>query len=104
MFIGVDTAVLVTMSSLAILVVGFLSLYRICKPFNFFKAVMFIVCVSICISLVILFYDVFKYVEISYTEVLFLIIVCQAAYPLSIGLNRLFDLSKNVGDISNSDE
>lgn len=104
MFTGIDTAVLVTLSSLAILVVGFLSLYRMCKPFNFFKAVMYVICVVACIMLVWLFYDVFKYVHISYQDLLFLIIVCQASYPLSIGLHRLFALSSNVGDSMDSTE
>lgn len=98
MFTGIDTAVLVTMCSLAILVVGFSALYRMCKPFNFFKSVMFVICAGICITCVLLFFDVFKYVKISYPDVLFLIIVCQACYPLSISLHRLFELSRNVGD------
>ena len=98
MFTGIDTAVLVTLSSLAILVVGFLSLYRMCKPFNFFKSVMYVICVIACVMLVMLFYDVFKYVKIAYTDILFLIIVCQASYPLSVGLHRLFALSSNVGE------
>jgi len=101
MFTGIDTAVLVTLCSLAILVVGFLSLYRMCKPFNFFKSVMYVVMVCVCLAAVTLFYDVFKYVKIAYTDALFLIIVCQASYPLSVSLHRLFALSKAPDDNSN---
>ena len=96
MFTGIDTGVLVTMCSLAILTAGFISLARMCKPFNFLKTVMYVVCLSICISCVIALFDLFKYVALSYTDILFLIIVCQACLPVSIALHKLFDLSNHV--------
>ena len=77
-FTGIRTEVLVTMASLAIIVVGFIALFRMCRPFNWFKSMMYIICLSICITCIVCIPELFRYVSISYTDVLFLIVVCQA--------------------------
>ncbi len=92
-FTGIRTEVLVTMASLAIIVVGFIALFRMCRPFNWFKSMMYIICLSICITCIVCIPELFRYVSISYTDVLFLIVVCQASYPLYVILNKIFDLS-----------
>jgi len=96
MFVPITTAQLVTMASIGIIVAGFIALYKMCKPFNLFKSVMFIVCAIICITCVSLLFDVFKYVTISFTDTLFLIAVCQACLPLHGALTRLFDWSSTI--------
>ncbi len=96
MFVGISTEVLVTMSSLALLCVGFMALFHMCKPFNWFKSIMYVACLALTITAVVVLYDVFKYVHLSYHDILFLIVVCQASYPVYFVLNKLFDLpSKN---------
>ena len=92
MFTGISTEVLVTMASLAILAIGFLALFKMCKPFNWFKTIMYFACLALTITAVVVLYDLFKYVPLAYPEILFLIIVCQAAYPLYYVLGRLFEL------------
>lgn len=92
MFVPISTDLLVTMSSLAVVTTGFIALFAMCKPFNFFKSIMYIVCLGICITCVILFYDIFKYISIPYTHRLFLIIVCFSSYLVYGVLNRLFDV------------
>jgi len=96
MFTGITTEVLVTMASIAIVTIGFIALFKQCKPFNWFKSVMFITFAIICIICVWLFYDIFKYVPISKTDLLFLIVVCQAAYPLYVALNNIFESSSRT--------
>ncbi|MBE5741125.1 MAG: HAD family hydrolase [Clostridiales bacterium] len=96
MFTGITTEVLVTMSSIGIIVVGFIALFRMCKPFNWFKSIMYVACAGICIACVIGLFDLFKYVPISYYDTLFLIVVCQASYPVYMVLNKLFELSSNT--------
>lgn len=91
-FTGIRTEVLVTMASIAIIAVGFIALFRMCRPFNWFKSMMYIICLSICIVCVTCIPELFRYVPISYTDTLFLIIVCQAAYPLYVILNKIFNL------------
>ncbi|MBE7076554.1 MAG: HAD family hydrolase [Clostridiales bacterium] len=92
-FTGISTEVLVTMCSFAILSMGFIALFKMCQPFNWFKSILFLACLGITITCLFLFFDVFKYVEIAYSEKLFLIIVCQSAYPLYVVLNKLFDFT-----------
>ena len=91
-FTGIRTEVLVTMASIAIIAVGFIALFRMCCPFNWFKSMMYIICLTICIVCVSCIPELFRYVPISYTDTLFLIIVCQAAYPLYVILNIIFNL------------
>jgi len=99
MFVPITTDVLVTMSSLGVVTTGFIALFSMCKPFNLFKSIMYITCLGICIAAVIVLYDIFKYVPISYTDKLFLIIVCFSSYLLYQVLSKLFAmLSKSSTD------
>ena len=50
MFVGISTEVLVTMCSLAIIIVGFMSLFKMCQPFNLFKSIMYIGCGSFLLT------------------------------------------------------
>ena len=96
MFTGISTELLVTMSSIAIVAVGFMALFRMCKPFNWFKSIMYIACLAICITCVIFLHDLFRYVAIPYTDLLFLIIVIESAFPVYLTFNYLADLSKHI--------
>jgi cation-transporting ATPase E len=44
MFVPISTDLLVTLSSLAVVITGFVALFAMCKPFNFFKSIMYIAC------------------------------------------------------------
>lgn len=90
---GISTEVLVTMSSLAIIAVGFIALFKMCKPFNWFKSLMYIACLAVAITLVLVWPTLFKYVDIAYIDMLFLIIVCFSSFPLYTILNKLFELT-----------
>lgn len=92
MFTGISTEVLVTLSSLALLVIGFMVLFKMCKPFNWFKTLMYFACLGLTITAVVVLYDLFKYVPLPYPDVLFLIIVCQTSYPIYFVLNKLAEL------------
>ncbi len=103
MFIPITTDVLVTMSSLAVVVTGFVALFSMCKPFNLFKSIMYVTCLGICIAAVAILYDLFKYVPLSYTDKLFLIIVCFGSYMLYQILTKLFAaIGKSATDTEDS--
>lgn len=102
MFTGVTSEVVVTMSSIAITAVGFIALYRMCKPFNWFKSVMYIACMSICITLVLTIPELFKYVALTKTDIMFLIIVIYSAYPIYLLFLKLFDLPNRSTQNQNS--
>lgn len=103
-FTGIRTEVLVTMASLAIIVVGFIALFRMCRPFNWFKSMMYIICLSICITCIVCIPELFRYVSISYTDTLFLLVVCQASYPLYVILNKIFDLSNKSEHVEQAEK
>lgn len=102
MFTGVTSEVVVTMSSIAITAVGFIALFRMCKPFNWFKSVMYIACMSICITLVLTIPELFKYVALTKTDIMFLIIVIYSAYPIYLLFLKLFDLPNRSNQNQNS--
>jgi cation-transporting ATPase E len=101
MFMPISTEVLVTMSSIAVIVTGFVALFNMCKPWNLFKAVMFITCLTIATCCIVLLPTLFKYVSISYTETLFLIIVCFASAFLYNILTKLFAMTNNTSEETN---
>jgi len=98
MFIPITTNVLVTMSSIAVIVTGFIALFHMCKPWTLFKAIMFMGCMAIATTCVVLLPTLFKYVSISYTDTLFLIIVCFSSYVIYQMLTKLINYSnkKNI--------
>ena len=98
---GISTEVLVTMSSISIVAVGFVALFSMCKPFNWFKSLMYITSLTICILAIYLYPEVFKYVPVSYVDTLFMIIACYTSYPLYVATNKLFELTNKS---SNSNE
>ena len=102
MFTGVTSEVVVTMSSIAITAVGFIALFRMCKSFNWFKSVMYIACMSICITLVLTIPELFKYVALTKTDIMFLIIVIYSAYPIYLLFLKLFDLPNRSNQSQNS--
>ena len=105
MFVPITTNVLVTMSSLAVVVTGFIALFSMCKPFNLFKSIMYITCLGLCIAAVVVLYDLFKYVPLAYTDKLFLIIVCFSSYLLYQILTKLFrTVSKTATDTEDSED
>lgn len=90
MFTNISPETMVTMASITIIVVGFIALYKICKPFNLFKTIMYLTCIGISIACVSCLYSLFKYTSLTFNEVLFVIVVCQASYTLHLVLSRIF--------------
>ncbi len=95
-FTGIESPELVTMISFAVITVGLIALYDICKPFNWFKALLFLVCLSLIIVAIWLFYDVFRYTALTYEQILFLIIVCESSYPVYLCLKKVASLGKLI--------
>jgi uncharacterized membrane protein YfcA len=91
MFVPITTDVLVTMSSLAVIISGFIALFNMCRPWNIFKATIYVVCLAICICCVMLVPTLFKYVPISNIDVMFLIIVCLSSYLFYQILTKIFE-------------
>ncbi|MCQ2565019.1 MAG: hypothetical protein MJ152_04105, partial [Clostridia bacterium] len=59
-------------------------LFKMCKPFNWFKSFMYITSIGICVACCVLLPTVFKYVALSTTDILYLIVVCETSYPIYV--------------------
>lgn len=99
---------------LALTFAGLVMLYQICRPFNTLRATLFIVCASLAIvivcvphlgNLVILKSDVASWdsVKFNLQQILLLVIVVQAAFPVSSFLIRIFNLMSPVEEDEKQD-
>ena len=90
-FTGIKTDPMITMASIAVIIVGFIALYHMCRPFNWLKSLMYIFFLVISAIAVTFFSSFFGYVELSHSCLMYLIIICQASYPVYFVLNRLLE-------------
>ncbi len=92
---GISTEILVTLSSLAILAVGFIALFNMCRPFNWFKSIMYVSFLSLSVAAIALiftmpqFTNMFKYVHFGNVNLMFLIIVCETSFFLYYVLDKV---------------
>ncbi len=90
-FTGIKTDPMITMASIAVIIVGFIALYHMCRPFNWLKSLMYVFFLVISAIAVTFFSSFFGYVELSHSCLMYLIIICQASYPVYFVLNRLLE-------------
>jgi cation-transporting ATPase E len=83
---------------------GLVMLFRICQPFNVFKTVLFVFVTCLCLTVVSLpvlgniVFDGWASVQFNLPQTLLLIIIVQAALPISAALIRFFDLFNPVDE------
>lgn len=72
-----------TMASLALTLVGFVVLYRLCKPIDVFRGIMFAACVTLFVLILSLGGGTFfEYVQLSLQNVLFIICCVLVSSPI----------------------
>ena len=77
---------------------GLVMLFRICQPFNVFKTVLFVFVAALCIVVISIpvlgniVFDGWSSVSFALPQTLLLVIIVQAALPVSSILIRFFDL------------
>ncbi len=101
---------------LALTFAGVVMLYQICRPFNPLRATLFAVCAALSILVVsvphlgnifIMKSDVganWSAVQFTLPQILLLIIIVQAAFPVSSFLIKAFDMMNPVEDDEKKDE
>ncbi|MBQ8320363.1 MAG: HAD-IC family P-type ATPase [Clostridia bacterium] len=95
---GDSTAEYHALMMLTLTFTGLVMLFRICQPFNVFKTVLFVFVAALCILVISvpvlgnIVFDGWSAVSFSLPQILLLIIVIQAALPISSLLIRFFDL------------
>ena len=73
-------------------------LYRICQPFNVLRTILFVCTLGLCILVISvpvlggIVFDNWAAVEFSLSQKLIMIIIVQAAFPISGFLIKAFDL------------
>ncbi len=92
-FFGISDQVLTTMASLILVSVGFVILFKVCKPFTVWKGIMYSIVIIIAITAVTLFSSVFNYVtyELKFQEILYMIVITFVSYPLYSILVKAFE-------------
>ena len=83
---------------------GLVMLYRICQPFNVIRAILFISMAVLCATVVSvpflgeIVFTGWESVQFSMQQILLVIIIVQAAFPLSGALIKFFDLINPADD------
>ncbi len=95
---GVETLEYQGLMMIALTFCGLVMLYRICQPFNALRAVLFVVAAAMCfivVSAPILGNFVFEgweLVNFSLPQILLIVIIVQASFPISGFLIKAFDM------------
>lgn len=95
---GTSTSEYHALMMLTLTFTGLVMLFRICQPFNVFKTVLFVFVASLCIIVVSvpvlgnIVFDNWSSVQFMLPQTLLLVIIVQAALPISSVLIKFFDL------------
>lgn len=80
----------VTMSALCVVFAGILVLFKLCKPFNIYRGVLFAsTTLLMVLALIVMPWSFFGYIPLSLQNILFVIILVQLSYPI---YNTIIDL------------
>ncbi len=95
---GAETAAYQALMMIALTFSGLVMLYRICQPFNVVRAVTFVIAVAACLLFVVtpvlgeMVFPGFADIRFNLSQVLLIIIIVQASFPISGILIRFFDM------------
>ena len=101
---GAETIEYQALMMLSLTFTGLVMLFRICQPFNVVRVCLFVLAASLCtivISVPLLGEIVFEgwtNVKISLQQFLLIVIIVQAAFPLSNTLIKFFDMINTAED------
>ena len=100
--LGDDTAEYQALMMLTLTFAGLVMLFRICQPFNVTRAVLFMLSAACCFVVVgipvlgEIVFEGWEFIDLSMSQVLLVIIIVQACFPLSGVLIRFFDMINPV--------
>lgn len=96
---GVETEEYKAMLTLALTFCGLVILYRICQPFNLFRGCLFILSAFLCAFVAgvpvlaeLVLFGGWSTLQFQLPQILLLVIVVQASFPISNFLIKTFDL------------
>ena len=83
---------------------GLVMLLRICQPLNLIRAVLFAFCAAACVTVLAvpvlgeLVYEGWSELHFNATQILLIVVIVQAAMPVSSGLIKFFDMFNPAED------
>ena len=95
---GVETLEYNATLMIALTFSGLVMLFRICQPFNLLRACTYIVSVTLCVLVVTItplggfVFDDWHLVSFTIPQILLIVIIVQACFPISAFLIKLFDM------------
>lgn len=102
---GVETEEYKAMLTLALTFCGLVVLYRICQPFNLFRACLFILSAFLCVFVAcvpmiaeMLLFGGWSALQFQLPQILLLVIVVQMSFPVSNFLIKVFDLMNTADE------
>ena len=101
---GASTIEYEAMMMLVLTFCGLVMLYRICQPFNVVRAILFLVAAALCVTVVSVdqlgafVFDGWWAVAFRLQQILVLIIIVQASFPVSGFLIKFFDMINPVDE------
>ncbi len=101
---GAETPAYHALLMIALTFTGLVMLYRICQPFNVVRAVTFVVAVAACILFVTapilgeIIFTGLSEIKFSLSQILLIVIIIQASFPISGWLIRFFDMINPADD------
>ena len=101
---GADTPAYNALMMIALTFTGLVMLYRICQPFNVVRVILFVFVTSLCILVISVPYlgDIvftgWSDIKLILSQLLLIIIIVQASFPVSGFLIRFFDMMNPVDE------
>lgn len=89
---------------LALTFTGLVMLLRICQPLNLIRAALFAICTAACVTVLAvptlgeLVYEGWSHIDFNVTQILLIVVLVQAAMPVSTGLIKFFDMFNPADD------
>lgn len=87
---------------------GLVMLYRICQPMNILRSVLFAFCAAMCVLVLTvpvlgeIIYEGWSNLHFNATQILLIVVIVQAAFPVSAGLIKFFDMFNPADDTPTS--
>lgn len=89
---------------LALTFTGLVMLLRICQPLNLIRAALSAICTAACVTVLAiptlgeLVYEGWSHIDFNVTQILLIVVLVQAAMPISTGLIKFFDMFNPADD------
>ena len=86
---NIDVAMLSTMSCLIYAMTSYVMLYKVCKPFNVLRAVLFLSMGALFVAVSLIIPEWFSFVPLSYGAILITLLLIMIVFPVSLAMQKV---------------